>query len=90
MSLGAGIEGAHFQRIPLGVARLLAVDHRETHSLVAEWPHDGGARNSAVMLGLQAVVSMGGSILMNGPSMQMRRPSGEAQAPQMPTPHLVT
>lgn len=27
--------------------------------------------------------------VMNGPSTQIRRPSGEAQAPQMPTPHLV-
>ena len=24
---------------------------------------------------------------MNGPSTQMRRPSGDAQAPRMPTPH---
>ena len=27
--------------------------------------------------------------VIKGPSTQIRRPSGEAQAPQMPTPHLV-
>lgn len=27
--------------------------------------------------------------VIKGPSTQIRRPSGEAQAPQIPTPHLV-
>jgi len=44
---------------------------------------------AAVYTAQLALLIIGSSIFMKGPSTQMRRPSGEAQAPQMPTPHFV-